>query len=116
MPVRRVLVQLSKLPVHRVYVHVVVLLKVLRQQLDRVITSMQTSLALKDFLHLYNTTAKFSKLTYRQRGSFVVLRRCYTTELLIDRLMETEIMPVVSSFTSIYWLFLCILLENAVLG
>lgn len=52
MPVRGVLVQLSKLPVHWVYVHVVVLLKVLCQQLNRVITGMQTSLALKDFLYL----------------------------------------------------------------
>lgn len=48
------LVQLGELPVHWVDVHVVVLLKVLRQQLNRVITSMQTSLALKDFLHLRN--------------------------------------------------------------
>lgn len=104
MPVRGVLVQLSELPVHWVYVHVVVLLKVLCQQLDRVITSMQASLALKDFLHLLNTTPKFSKLTYRQRGNSLFLRRCYTTELLIDRLIETEtkIMPAVASFASIY--------------
>lgn len=53
-PVRWMLVQLGELPVDRVDVHVVVLLKVLRQQLHRVVTSMQTSLALKDFLHLQN--------------------------------------------------------------
>lgn len=52
MPVRGVLVQLSKLPVHWVNVHVVVLLKVLSQQLHRVIPSMQTSLTLENFLHL----------------------------------------------------------------
>lgn len=46
------LVQLGELPVYWVDVHVVVLLKVLRQQLDRVIPGMQSPLALKDFLHL----------------------------------------------------------------
>ena len=54
-PVRGMLVQLSKLPVHWVDVHVVVLLKVLGKQLNRVITSMKTPLALKDFLHLRKT-------------------------------------------------------------
>lgn len=49
------LVQLSKLPVHWVDVHVVVLLKVLSEQLNRVITSMKMPLALKDFLHLQKT-------------------------------------------------------------
>lgn len=46
------LVQLGELPVYWVDVHVVVLLKVLRQQFHRVVTGVQTSLALKDFLHL----------------------------------------------------------------
>lgn len=46
------LVQLGKLPMYWVDVHVVVLLKVLRQQLNRVIPGMQPPLALKDFLHL----------------------------------------------------------------
>lgn len=46
------LVQLGELPVYWVDVHVVVLLKVLRQQLNRVIPGMQPPLALKDFLHL----------------------------------------------------------------
>lgn len=50
-PVRGVLVQLSKLPVHWVNIHVVVLLEVLCEQLNRVITSMKTPLILKDFLH-----------------------------------------------------------------
>lgn len=61
-PVRGVLIQLSKLPVHRVDVHVVVLLKVLREQLNRVITSMKTPLTLKDFLHLQNTRLTLIKL------------------------------------------------------
>lgn len=46
------LVQLGELPMYWVDVHVVVLLKVLRQQLSRVIPGMQSPLALKDFLHL----------------------------------------------------------------
>lgn len=49
------LVQLSKLPVHRVDVHVVVLLKVLSEELSGVVASMKTPLTLKNFLHLQNT-------------------------------------------------------------
>lgn len=52
MPVRGVLIQLGELPVHRVDVHVVVLLKVLSQQLHRVVAGVQAPLALEDFLHL----------------------------------------------------------------
>lgn len=59
MPVRGVLVQLSKLPVHWIDVHVVVLLKVLSQQLHGVVAGVQTSLALEDFLHLQRTTREF---------------------------------------------------------
>lgn len=54
-PIRWVLVQLSKLPVHWVDVHVVVLFKVLCKELDRVVTCMEASLTLEDFLHLENT-------------------------------------------------------------
>lgn len=53
-PVGWMLVQLSELPVHRVDVHVVVLLKVLGQQLHGVVTSVQASLALEDLLHLHD--------------------------------------------------------------
>lgn len=51
-PVRGVLVELSELPVHREDVHVVVLLKVQGQQIQSVVTSLQTLLILKDLLHL----------------------------------------------------------------
>lgn len=51
-PVSRMLVQLSKLPVNRIDVHVVVLFKVLHKELNRVIPSMKTPLVFKDFLHL----------------------------------------------------------------
>lgn len=46
------LVELAKLPVHREDVHVVVLLKVQSQQIQSVVTSLQTLLILKDLLHL----------------------------------------------------------------
>lgn len=66
-PVGGVLVQLSELPVHWVDVHVVVLLKVLRKQLDRVIASMKTPLALKDFLHLQNNPGRRSLTHFDQQ-------------------------------------------------
>lgn len=46
------LVELAELPVDRENVHVVVLLKVEGQQVQRVVTSLQTLLILKDLLHL----------------------------------------------------------------
>lgn len=46
------MVELAELPVHREDVHVVVLLKVQGQQIQRVITSLQTLLVLEDLLHL----------------------------------------------------------------
>lgn len=82
-PVRWMLVQLGELPVYWVDVHVVVLLKVLRQQLNRVITSVQTSLTLKDFLHLQNRAeATFLAFIsgicgfHGQAGVCVTLKRC----------------------------------------
>lgn len=54
-PVSRVLVQLTKLPVDGEDVHVVVLLEVQSQQVQRVVTSLQPLLVLVDFLHLKET-------------------------------------------------------------
>lgn len=51
-PIRGVLVELAELPVHREDIHVVVLLKVQDQQIQRVVTSLQTLLVLKDLLYL----------------------------------------------------------------
>lgn len=51
-PVRGVLVELAELPVNREDVHVVVLLKVQSQKIQRVVTSLQTLLVLEDLLHL----------------------------------------------------------------
>lgn len=69
-PVDGVLVELAKLPVDGEDVHVVVLLKVLHEQLNRVITSMKTPLTLKDFLHLQNT---------KHIGLVDFSQRCYGT-------------------------------------
>lgn len=57
-PVDGVLVQLAELPVDGVDVHVVVLLEVVSQQVQRVITSLQPLLVLVDLLHLKDWTDK----------------------------------------------------------
>lgn len=81
-PVRWMLVQLGELPVYWVDVHVVVLLKVLRQQLNRVIPGMQTSLTLKDFLHLRREQKEHSWLLSTELAGFIAkvvsstLNRC----------------------------------------
>ena len=51
-PVDGVLVQLAELPVHGEDVHVVVLLEVVGQQVQRVFAGLQPLLVLVDFLHL----------------------------------------------------------------
>lgn len=51
-PVCRVLVYLSKLPVHRIDVHIVVFLKVPYQHFNGVVISMEQSLTLIDLLNL----------------------------------------------------------------
>lgn len=61
------LVQLGELPMYWVDVHVVVLFKVLRQQLNRVIPGMESPLALKDFLHLWDRGEQMFLLAFSHR-------------------------------------------------
>ena len=51
-PINRMLVELSELPVHWEDVHVVVLLEVMGQKVHGVVSSLQPLLVFKDFLHL----------------------------------------------------------------
>lgn len=53
-PINGMLVKLTKLPMHREDVHVVVLFKVTCQQLHSVVTSFQAFFILMDLLHLSN--------------------------------------------------------------
>ena len=58
-PVDRVLVHLGELPVHGVNVQVVVLLKVLGEQVQGVIARMEPTLVLMDLLHLRSSQKDF---------------------------------------------------------
>lgn len=55
LPVNRVLVKLVKLPVHRIHIHVVIFLKVVQEQLDRVVTSQKAFVVLVDLFDLNST-------------------------------------------------------------
>lgn len=55
-PINGVLVELTELPVHGVDVHVVVLLKVVGQEVQGVLTSLQPLLVLIDLLDLQKQT------------------------------------------------------------
>lgn len=51
------LIKLMKLPMHRIHIHVVIFLKVVQEQLNRVVTSHEVLVILVDFFDL-NTTEK----------------------------------------------------------
>lgn len=55
LPVNRVLVKLVKLPVHRIHIHVVIFLKVVQEQLNRVVTSHKALVVLVDLFDLNST-------------------------------------------------------------
>lgn len=59
LPVNRVLVKLVKLPVHRIHIHVVIFLKVVQEQLNRVVTSHKALVVLVDLFDLNSTQKLF---------------------------------------------------------
>lgn len=69
-------------------VHVIVLLKVLCEKLNRVIACMKAPLTLKDFLHLKNTgdhtLAGFSHL------NTVVVKSCWSSKPYSETLFRSE--------------------------
>lgn len=72
LPVDRVLVKLAELPVDGEDVHVVVLLEVAGQEVQRVLTSLQPLLVLKDLLHLKNRTGVVLYPRFRMENQWAI--------------------------------------------
>lgn len=78
LPVRGVLVQFIKLPVHRVHIHMVVLLKVPQEKLNGVVSSQEPLLIQVNFLHLRLRREK----VFREAGKCLGIVNSMTEEKL----------------------------------